>query len=414
MELLPTISGNMKLKVSEKTVRNWFHELNYVYDTCKKGIFHDGHERDDVVKYRKEFLETMASYLPFMATYEGDEMIEIPPVLPRGTKRIVYVNHDETTCYANDDMKTIWIEKGETILKKKGMGLSLMVSDFYCECHGSMTATINGVEIKGREIIHAGKNRDGWWTNEDLVKQLKKVIQIFEVLHPDCLALFAFDNSQNHNACAPDALVANRIPFGDNVKTPIIRDGWWSDGNIIHQQKMQVRVRKPNGDVVIMPKGINRILTERGLMKKFSLKCTGECTSVECCARSLLSNQPDFKAQKTWLEEIVVEAGHLMILIPKFHCELAFIEMVWCEMKRQARELCDYSFNSLKESIPAILDGMDVKKVRRFARYCFRYMDAYRNGLSGKMADYAVKKYKGHRIIPNPEKISAEFERQKQ
>jgi len=34
------------------------------------------------------------------------------------------------------------------------------------------------------------------------------------------------------------------------------------------------------------------------------------------------------------------------------------------------------------------------------ARKCFRYMDAYRLGLSGKKLEFAVKKYKSHRKIP--------------
>ena len=40
-------------------------------------------------------------------------------------------------------------------------------------------------------------------------------------------------------------------------------------------------------------------------------------------------------------------------------------------------------------------------EIRAFARKSYRYMDAYRNGLNVKQAEYAVKKYKRHRIIPN-------------
>ena len=38
--------------------------------------------------------------------------------------------------------------------------------------------------------------------------------------------------------------------------------------------------------------------------------------------------------------------------------------------------------------------------IRRFFNRCLRYMSAYRIGLVGPALDYAVKKYKGHRRIP--------------
>jgi hypothetical protein len=40
-----------------------------------------------------------------------------------------------------------------------------------------------------------------------------------------------------------------------------------------------------------------------------------------------------------------------------------------------------------------------LKQIRRYARRSFRYMDAYQKGLNVKQANYAVKKYKRHRVI---------------
>jgi hypothetical protein len=39
-------------------------------------------------------------------------------------------------------------------------------------------------------------------------------------------------------------------------------------------------------------------------------------------------------------------------------------------------------------------------KIRKFARKTQRYMSAYRIGLTGKQALFAVKKYKSHRRVP--------------
>jgi hypothetical protein len=42
------------------TVKKWMHKLGYEMKRYKKGVYIDGHEREDVVKYREEFLEKVA------------------------------------------------------------------------------------------------------------------------------------------------------------------------------------------------------------------------------------------------------------------------------------------------------------------------------------------------------------------
>ena len=54
--------------------------------------------------------------------------------------------------------------------------------------------------------LNVGKNKDGYFVNEDLDTQLRfRAIRIFELLHPDCIGLWLFDNSQNHRAMAAHA-----------------------------------------------------------------------------------------------------------------------------------------------------------------------------------------------------------------
>ena len=65
-----------------------------------------------------------------------------------------------------------------------------------------------------------------------------------------------------------------------------------------------------------------------------------------------------------------------------------------------SRNNCDYTWNGLKQVVPVALDLIPISQIRAFARKSYRYMDAYRNGLNVKQAEYAVKKYKRHRVIP--------------
>ena len=48
--------------ISERTARNWLRKLGYSCVEVRKGLYHDGHERPDVVAARTKFLEQMAGY----------------------------------------------------------------------------------------------------------------------------------------------------------------------------------------------------------------------------------------------------------------------------------------------------------------------------------------------------------------
>jgi len=43
---------------------------------------------------------------------------------------------------------------------------------------------------------------------------------------------------------------------------------------------------------------------------------------------------------------------------------------------------------------------VSLQTIRKFARRSQRYMDAYRKGLTLQAAEFAVKKYKSHRRLP--------------
>lgn len=48
-------------QISESTARRWLTKLGYELKDVKKGIYIDGHEREDVVAYRQTFLKEFAS-----------------------------------------------------------------------------------------------------------------------------------------------------------------------------------------------------------------------------------------------------------------------------------------------------------------------------------------------------------------
>jgi hypothetical protein len=412
VELLPTINNSSKNKVSIRTCRNWLHELGFHPREVKKGIYYDGHEREDVVEYRKEFLDRMLVFDRLRSKFEGDEMTEIEPRLEANEVKHVLVVHDESIFNANDGEKVVWLQKDEQILRKKGQGRSIMVSAFLCECHGPLYYYEGEEMIEVTEIFYPGKGHDGYWTNVDLVNQLKaKAIKAFDYLHPTCKAIFAFDNSSNHGSMAPDALNVRVMNLNDGGKNvPIMRSGFYG---LNQTPQAMHKIGRVSGVLTKIPLGIKTILTQRDLwFDGLKLKCK-ECSEQanDCCARKLLGSQEDFKSQKSWIQETVEDSGHCCILFPKFHPEFNFIEMYWAEAKRMARVKCDYSFAGLKETVPEVLGKVELVKIRRFARKCERYMSCYRLGLPPKLAEFACRKFKSHRSIPS-DTIVAELEKE--
>ena len=98
-------------------------------------MYIDGHEREDVVKYREEFVARWKEYEKRFVIYGNDgEILSQPigfPVPQIGRFRLILVTHDESTFYETDRRKTKWVhasDKPEPV--KKGDGQSIMVSAF--------------------------------------------------------------------------------------------------------------------------------------------------------------------------------------------------------------------------------------------------------------------------------------------
>ena len=87
------------------------------------------------------------------------------------------------------------------------------------------------------------------------------------------------------------------------------------------------------------------------------------------CCMCVLSSQPDFVAQKSWLEEVysdynnVYGTAHKCIFLPKFHPELNPIERVWSMMKRHCRQCSNGSMERLSQSMSYALSSVVASRV---------------------------------------------------
>lgn len=367
-----------------------------------------------------------------MREYNDDGEIQILPPLQPNIRRRHLVTHDESTFNANDSTSYSWKKAGTEWLKPKSRGKGIMISEFLCAAHGRLHYTDEQQPVYATEIIKygSGKSDDGWWDAEKMVAQTKKAIDIFNKAFPGDIAVFAFDNSSGHACKAKDALVANRMNLRPGGKQPLMHATKWGNGVC---QSMVFLADDKNWDTDIpispelvgQPKGIKRVLQERGLwteglkkqcgrqkkdsstfeervfqetLEQYQDRVADRCeVGKHCCALRILENQDDFKNEVSLLETVIVQNSHEVIFYPKFHCELNYIEHYWGALKRFTRDNCKYSFAELEPTVLQAMGSVSLKTIRRFAMRSKRWMLSYINGLTEEQRAYAEHIYQSHR-----------------
>jgi hypothetical protein len=118
-------------------------------------------------------------------------------------------------------------------------------------------------------------------------------------------------------------------------------------------------------------KGMTVLLTERGLHEE--AKLNAQCQKFKCptgnkncCQRRVLYNQPDFVQAKSLLEELCESRGYTVLFLPKFHCELNFIEQCWGFAKRLYRKFPASSKEAdLESNVLLALESVPLESMRK-------------------------------------------------
>ena len=116
--------GSSRSKVSVRTAERWLKFLGFMPTTASKGWFTDGHEREDIVQHRTEFLVVMEILERRMRHWSGPQMDQLHlPELAEEEKEVVIVTHDESTYYCNEGLRIFWMENGKKKLLPKSRGV---------------------------------------------------------------------------------------------------------------------------------------------------------------------------------------------------------------------------------------------------------------------------------------------------
>ncbi|KAA8893418.1 hypothetical protein FN846DRAFT_914062 [Sphaerosporella brunnea] len=81
-------------------------------------------------------------------------------------------------------------------------------------------------------------------------------------------------------------------------------------------------------------------------------------------------------SQRSRIEEIFEDAGHLVMFYPKFHCELNWIEYYWGAYKHYARKHCNYTLPGLIEAVPEALESVKPSLIFKYWRRTQRIIQA--------------------------------------
>ena len=401
------------LKIRARTARRWLAKLGFEWKEYKKGIYKDGHERSDVVAYRNsEFLPQFQSIRHLLVTFDDHGNMILPENLAPGEKPHLPIAHDESAFRSNDGKRQMWIEDGNQPLRPKGQGKGIMVSDFI-HPGGRLRAPdhLSEAEIKAFKLpdrfatAYLEYGKDNYWTSEKMIRQVLEIaLPIFRFAFPGFVGVWIFDNSSNHGSFAPDALRVDKLNLHPGGKQPHLRDGF----NYAEQvpQSMQFPPDYVNPELAGKPKGIKKILQERGLWKEtYRLACP-KCSAdkKDCCARKVLAAEQDFREQKGQLREELEARGQVVLFLPKFHCELNPIEPYWCQAKWYCRENCEYTISGLRDTVPKALASVQNSTILGFWNRIFRVIDAYQAGMNYGTEEFKNRAYRSHRRMEDKSK----------
>ena len=393
--LLPShnLPPELPRHISVRTATRWLIRLGFRPTSHKKGAFVDGHERDDVVTYRRDFLQQLKQLKDAHRPPPpcSDERAATPPATAETMKKLVLIYHDESIFNSSEGQSWMWAAEDMVVLRPKTKGSGIMVSDFIDQYSGFLRLTEEEQALsrasdphfpaEARALLEYGAEREGYWTGEKFMKNVEDAARIAEFKYPSdkFTITWLFDHSSCHRAFAEDALNAKRMNVRPGGRQPRMRDTTWAG----QPQKLV----DDNG----VPKGLSKVLEERGINTERMLADD---------MRVVLANHEDFRTEKTLVEHFLQQRGHTVFFVPKFHCELNPIERVWGQAKVYSRKHTNFTLVRLRSIVRPALDSVSPDLIRKFFRKAQDYERAYIEGKeSGKELEQAVKVYKSHRRI---------------
>ncbi|CAB1109985.1 unnamed protein product [Ectocarpus sp. CCAP 1310/34] len=262
-----------------------------------------------------------------------------------------------------------------------------------------------------------GKNKEGYWTGEKMIEHMADVLDLLAVKFPRHRPICFFDWSSCHDCVEEGAPSVTRMNAGyggvrkgqeiapQNATTILEDTPKLKVGAVQHLtfQQGEYPFYEPGAtDHVGKVKGMKQILFERGLWipgMTMSGGKTGQEPNKKMSMPAVLRAQKDFANVDSSLEVLLKRHGGVALMLPKFHCELNPIELVWGRSKWWVRRNCKYTIACLRENVSKSygVHNLSLDIVQKFCRKVANFHAVYDAGLTGAEAVEAQEKCKSHR-----------------
>ena len=422
-------SDNQNVVPSLSTCRRWLHSLGFSWTKVRKGMFKDGHGRDDVVQYRALYVAALA----LVARNEDVELLydtrDMPmhdgphsgaqgpgpsPLAGRDgalddgaagkvdeeeLKRLqalglllgwdrrpkILVFHDECSVCVGDRGEFGWFLRNFVGSPKDPRG-NVMMSAYVTEARSNWTEDSPFPHLKGKPLsasaavrFHVVRARGGqreWWNGDLMKKQQAEFLQQVKTMFPGHQIVLVYDNAALHKKMPANFKPLNSWPKNDKK----LKEGEPSPRDIraysyITKKEFEQKCCYEEDGATYL-KGLEKIAKERGLEY-----APGENLPV---IRKDLMEEPGFLDAQTELQLAAQELGHVVLYLPKFHVELNPIEWIWAFVKNKLRKaLPDTKSTKLcKAELEKVLKQVSHDLMRRCGAKSRWYAFMYQHGIS--------------------------------
>ncbi|CAF3198693.1 unnamed protein product [Rotaria socialis] len=302
-----------------------------------------GHEREDVVKHRQEFVKYFIEREQLFYTITNDAVPQwrIPTTAPT---TLLY--HDESTCKCGEITAKRWIMPDNAPFYNKGRGRSIMCSDL-------LNSASAAIALGG----------DNYFNNQSILNQFKRLFQLlpFKKEYKSHNFLCLVDNSRTHTAAE---IHLNDFGMRPGTRCSVDKIEYIDENN----KKQTIECYDDDG----YSKGLLTIANELNVFvpSKFKLNDFKLLLSQHAASKSVSK-----------LEKLAAEYNIKIIFTPKYHCETNPIEGYWCHSKQYIRKHTDQSFQKLTTLMPEPKANFIQKQahLKRFRRF-WRTIKAYDQG----------------------------------
>ncbi|CAF1560638.1 unnamed protein product, partial [Didymodactylos carnosus] len=360
---------------SERSCRLDLRRWGAKFEANSQRPYFEGHESDDVVKHRNEFIDYFLAHKDYYYTITDGEipMWKIPIQNPHK----ILIFHDESTFKSGEVSPKRWFFEENTLFFSKDRGRSHMISDFLVQHPSGPFFELSENEWKEAtaKYITLSVDSDVSYIDRTATASINMGTDAY------------FDNDTSYSL----------QEFGKNIGTRCcIEQIEYVDGNGVQKViDCYFKGEENKGK----SKGLVELCEDLGVQLPAKLKLDD--------IRDILSTHRAFQ-NATKLEMLGIKYKIKIMYCPKYHCELNAIEGLWSNQKAFVRSRTDQSFDKMIKLISESRINFAERKIalklfRRFWRAIVAYSQGqtYADVLKLFFSQLSKTTIQSHRKITN-------------